>query len=423
MPNTPDPVPPAPVAATAESVQEALVHIRLIHFAATVVAATAVLLAYTSWNPAVEIEEGLSRIRAFTSALTARPPCTFPEDLVNCAGPELTNRLSNLLREARIITDRRCSLLEPAKLVTVTGIASPIQPFDTNSLAGTAQSISSTRFAVTAPASFRLVEASALDYLQKWVGKYAADSNSVLLVAIQVTNSSVSGALTRRGTLQLHYGVWIPDQKSHFPGASPVTFPILTGSYITQGASSELTVLVSFTNTVCTLHPDWLAQAFPPIWEDWEHLKPMRGGEALKSAREQRLGTIKGTQVDVLGVQVRSEHLGLAGPFLVFSALLYLLAYVNDLLRLPPPTQPFPIAWIGAMTSFSARAATFVTLIPLPAAAIYLCLWRLLGYQKLALGLATCAGLLGYCLYGSATQLSKSLTAQRQAAKPATPVA
>ncbi|WP_420601499.1 hypothetical protein [Flagellimonas sp.] len=89
--------------------------------------------------------------------------------------------------------------------------------------------------------------------------------------------------------------------------------------------------------------------------------------------------TPKSSPINLLGVQIEGEHIGIFGSLIIIVTLLYLNLYLKELYRyvaVNPPQPNQSILWIGLMHSGIASMFCFISIVLLPAATTTLIFYR-----------------------------------------------
>ncbi len=151
--------------------------------------------------------------------------------------------------------------------------------------------------------------------------------------------------------------------------------------------------------------PDWFDKTCAQTITHWDALGHLTLRSALDAEENAHQDELKKQNVQILDMEFTGEHLGLIGPCLVGSLMIYMLAYLINLAGYlvaadRDSTAPMPSPWIGTMGNVCARLVTVVILIFVPAISVWLSVWRLSEQTKADSILAGLViGMLGlYCV-------------------------
>lgn len=141
-------------------------------------------------------------------------------------------------------------------------------------------------------------------------------------------------------------------------------------------------VALYFKAKVIRLNQDEFAGHHNYITAYWEDVHNLTLSEAENWAKEKNIKAVSKKNVSILSIDFEGLHIGIIGPVIIISMLLYILAYARQI-RLfiqshPEPCTllPFSSAWIGAVPNGVALVLSFLNVViflPLSAA---LTLWR-----------------------------------------------
>lgn len=133
---------------------------------------------------------------------------------------------------------------------------------------------------------------------------------------------------------------------------------------------------VSRTNKVQL--PSSAFDRYPHLQQKINVIKDLTPTEALAWAADQQVAGIREREPELLGISTRGEDLGRIGPIVLLSLFVYLLLMLRDP-RISVEKQSYDprlLPWLAARSDWFAKIYSSITLIILPAGAVFLLLWR-----------------------------------------------
>lgn len=380
----------------------ALEHIRRVHLALVVIAATSAYLVLSAWSDAPAVLEELKRLEQDLAELTAHE---LPADWAEARADALLARLGEAVGAELELGDAREDVRRQVKRFDL-AVLREVEPLHWPSLESDRLGVWRDRLekrtwevreieAITVPPRIRKwVELNTRLVSRGWGGS----AGYLGLVGIEPVEES--GAMSRekaRLSLRITRIQWSNDPQA----------PTMA----TEGPRLDETAICGLKTVRRSLRlpREWFGETYPRLGVEanWNEL----GGRTFEGAIEQveaRVATsLAKHQPSLLGIVIHGEHIGYAGTVLIAVTLLYLLAhlrYARVVAESISAVEPDGRGadwdpWIGAAPGALPFFLTLVMLAGLPGFAAWCLLRQVLGLgQSAALaGTAPFVLLGGYC--------------------------
>src|SRR5262245_27344795 len=360
----------------ASHARDELKHIRLIHFSLALLSGTLLYLVITAWSEAPQLYGEIRRLQSFLGRLgkegvplkeinpDARPP-----------KPDILDQLDKLMARSSQGDDRiRLRWADNAEL--------PAFPVKFQTDAPKPQSLSEQIDAVTNKSLGFLVPDVAPDVLEddhktieKWWDQLKGTRFTPSVVGFTIAPGAKEGE-GNKCTVTLSVLLRTLDPMDR--------------SVRSEQATEAFDIKVKLRQESASVPDDWLKQEFPLVEKYRGTLGARSPEEVLAWTAEQRTKRIESLKPTVFEVEVRPAHVGVVGPLVIATALLYLLSNVSHLIGLTKEEATrddesvgYFSPWMGATQNWLALTLAGATLVLLPSVAMFFSLWRLAGWAAI----------------------------------------
>ena len=368
--------------ANKEEVTSYLEHIRTVHFSLIIVLATLSYLVITNWNSSNELLDQLQKLTQTANNLSDDSLRGNPENLRPVLGISLDRPEGQLQRQVSVALGQSTEFKEGTNAFLYAGVQLLPGATTNRTLFQLRTDLESTTwFALTASdvTNFNAGDVAAIktwmasrNSASGYIGfasEFSMPSNTQPNTALAEGSLRVSAILPTYGPEPVH-----PNKRQGF---EPLRITPTDLAY--EPCLTALRATFVITNISCHLPPGWFTSHFPALERSWHSVRGLSLLNAKTWARAQRVAGLKGRTLDLIGFEIKAEHIGWIGPAVVVVLLLYLGLYLSELKGLKA-SRPKLIPWVGAMKGDLFCVLNLMTFILLPGIVTGLVSSQMLGF-------------------------------------------
>jgi hypothetical protein len=358
---------PQPTAPIAQDSKEFVEHLRLVHFSLLLISTALLYLTLASWNDANSLRAALEQFRATFEQLADPSAKHHKERAAATFGFALKTAAVSFNTSVPTVLTFQANVTNESDLLLSASTTPPLFAFKD-------QDLDQLRLAIEG-ATWKIRAFSGLSALDSKTWKTPIKlKGSRPTLKVSVEKDASSTASNAWALLQVYSLTYVLPTDPHIR------------AYYQKDEEMRGRGLLLVTNLAARVSENWFGKTFPSLEKHWPEISGNTFAEAWRLAVADRTKELRGRSLNLLGLEINAEHVGWIGPLLIFSLLIYLQIYVNHLATVKLFTCSPPYPWVGIIPMPSATIVSVLSIMIVPAAAVYLAFWHLIGSALLAIG-------------------------------------